>query len=114
MKLVIDLNQHSAIQDFTVEAPAAVYDFKSQDTIDWLVYFVRDGVVQDLGAGLAFKYGMIKTGDASNTLLAYQTAISHLSDPEGNVYYLCQVNYNTSQMASAISGVSPKAAPITT
>src|SRR6516162_6077835 len=106
MKLVIDLDLHEAIQDFAIRAPANVYDFKSQDTIDWLVYFVRSGIVQDLGAGLAFKYGMIKTGDTTDTLLAYQTAVTHLIDSDGNIYYLCQVNYNTSQMASAIAGQS--------
>ena len=47
MKLVIDLDLHEAIQDFAIRAPANVYDFKSQDTIDWLVYFVRSGIVQD-------------------------------------------------------------------
>lgn len=106
MKLVIDLDQHAAIQDFAIGAPASVYDFKSQDTIDWMIYFVRGGVVQDLGSGMAIKYGMIVTGDATNTLLAYQTAFTYLTDPAGNVYYNCQVVYNTSQMASAISGKS--------
>jgi len=104
MKIVIDLNLHEAIQDFTITAPAGVYDFKSEDTIDWWIYFVRAGIVQDMGAGFALKFGMIKTGDASLTLLAYQTASSHQTDSDGNVYYLMQVNFNTSQMASAISG----------
>jgi hypothetical protein len=47
---------------------------------------------------------MIKTGDATNTLLAYQTVSSHQTDSDQNVYYLMQVNFNTSQMATAITG----------
>ena len=104
MKIVIDLSAHEAIEDFTVTQPAGTYEFKSQDTIDWWLYFVRDGFVQDLGAGFATKFGMIVTGDATDTLLAYQTVNSHLTDADGNVYYLMQVNFNTSQMISAISG----------
>src|SRR5215475_3036715 len=104
MKLVIDLDQHAAIQDFAVGAPAVIFDFKSQDTIYWMIYFVRSGIVQDLGAGMAIKYGMIATGDVTDTILAYQAAFTYLTDPVGNVYYNCQVVYNTSQMASAISG----------
>ena len=104
MKIVVDLDLHEAIQDFTIVQPAGVYDFKSQDTIDFWIYFVRQGGVQDFGAGFAIKFGMIATGDTSNTLLAYQTVTSHQTDTDGNVYYLCQVNFNTSQMASAIAG----------
>jgi hypothetical protein len=104
MKIVIDLDLHQAVQDFTITQPAGIYDFKSQDTIDFWIYFVRVGVVQDMGAGFALKFGMIATGDTSATLLAYQTASSHQTDSDGNVYYLMQVNFNTSQMASAISG----------
>jgi len=112
MKVVIDLDLHEAIQDFTNRTPATVYDFKSQDTIDFLLYFVREGLPQDLGAGFALKFGMVKTGDASNTLLAYQTVSSYLTDVNSNVYYLMQVNFNTSQMASAISGQSQLACTI--
>jgi len=106
MKVVIDLDQHQAIQDFGVAAPAGPYQWKSQDTIDWMIYFVRGGIVQDLGAGLALKYGCIVTGDATDTILAYQTAFTYQTDSNGNIYYLGQVVYNTSQMASAISGKS--------
>jgi len=104
MKVVIDLDLHAAIQDFAIQSPAGAYDFKSQDTIDFWIYFVKSGIVQDMGAGFALKFGMIKTGDAANTLLAYQTASSRLTDVNSNVYYLMQVNFNTTQMASAISG----------
>jgi hypothetical protein len=104
MKTVVDLDLHEAIQDFGNRSPAPTYEFKSQDTIDFWIYFVRDGIPQDLGAGFAIKFGMIKTGDATNTLLAYQTVSSHQIDSDQNVYYLMQVNFNTSQMASAITG----------
>lgn len=104
MKLVIDLDEHEAIQDFGVRSAAPTFEFKSQDTIDWDIYFVQGGIVQDLGSSLALKYGMIQTGDTTDTMLAYQTTSTYSTDSEGNVFYLVQVNYNTSQMASAISG----------
>lgn len=109
MRLFIDLDQHAAVQDFAVFAPAPPPQFKSQDTIDFLIYFLQAGIVQDMGAGFALKFGMVKTGDATNTILAYQTAATYLTDPNGNVYYQMQVNFNTSQMATAI-GTNPSIA----
>lgn len=109
MRLFIDLDQHAAVQDFAVSAPAPPPQFKSQDTIDFLIYFIQAGVVQDMGAGFALKFGMVKTGDPTNTILAYQTASTYLTDPAGNPYYQMQVVMNTSQMASAI-GTNPSIA----
>jgi len=102
MKVVIDLDQHQAIQDFTIRAPAGTYQFKSQDTVEWQLYFVQGGFVIDMGASFALKFGMIKTGDTTNTLLAYTTSFIYKTDSSGNVYYSGLVNFNTSQMASAI------------
>jgi hypothetical protein len=106
MKVVIDLDQHQAIQDFTNRQPVGVYQFKSQDTVEWELYFVQGGVVIDMGSSFAIKFGMIKTGDTTNTLLAYQTAFTYKTDSDGNIYYSGLVNFNTSQMATAI-GTSP-------
>src|ERR1700745_3048760 len=102
MEVVVDLDSHSAIEDFTVRSPAQTYQFKSQDTVDWELYFVQGGIVQDMGAGFALKFGMIETGDATNTLLAYQTSFPQRTDSNGNVYYGGLVNFNTAEMASAI------------
>ena len=104
MNVVIDLDLHEAIQSFTNRAPAGVYDCKSQDTIDFQIYFVKSGVVQDLGAGMALKFGLIATGDTTDTILAYQTTFSYQTDSSGNIYYLGQVVFNTAQMATAITG----------
>jgi len=106
MKVVIDLDLHQAIQDFTIRSAVGPYSFKSQDTVEWELYFVKAGIVQDLGAGFAVKFGMIKTGDTTNTILAYQTTFNYLTDSDGNVYYGGLVNFNTSQMATAI-GTAP-------
>lgn len=102
MQVIIDLDSHSAIQSFTNRSPAGVYQFKSQDTVEWELYFVQGGLVQDLGAGFAVKFGMIKSDDTTNTLLAYQTVFNYLTDVNGNTYYSGLVNFNTSQMATAI------------
>jgi hypothetical protein len=102
MRVFIDVDLHQAIADFATRQPAPTYTFKSQDTIDFQIYFVQAGVVQDLGSGFALKFGMIKTGDATNTILAYQTACTYLTDSAGQVYYQMQVVMNTSQMATAI------------
>jgi hypothetical protein len=109
MKVVIDLDQHQAIQDFTIRSPAGTYQFKSQDTVEWELYFVQGGFVIDMGSSFALKFGMIKTGDPTNTLLAYNTAFTYKTDSDGNVYYSGLVNFNTSQMATAI-GTSPSMA----
>jgi hypothetical protein len=106
MKVVIDLDLHEAIADFTIRSAASTYEFKSQDTVEWMIYFVRGGLVQDLGPSMALKYGMIATGDTSNTLLGYQATFNYLTDSDGNVYYAGLANYNNSAMASAISGKS--------
>lgn len=102
MRIIVDLNEHEAVNGFGTRTPPAPFEFKSQDTIDFQIYFVADGIVQDMGVGFALKFGMIKTGDATNTILAYQTTSSRLTDPSGNVYYQMQVLFNTSQMATAI------------
>lgn len=100
MRIVIDLDLHEAVSGFGQRTPAGTYEFKSQDTIDFWVYFVRSGIVVDMGAGFALKYGMIKVG--TTTLLAYQDSISYQADSDSNPYYLAQVNMNTSQMVAAI------------
>jgi len=104
MKIVVDLDLHEAVQDIGNRSPARIYEFKSQDTIAFQLYFVRNGIVQDLGAGFALKFGLIATGDTTNTILAYQTTAAYLTDADGNVYYQMQVVMNTSQMATAMVG----------
>jgi len=86
MKVVIDLDLHQAIQDFTIRSAVGPYSFKSQDTVEWELYFVKAGIVQDLGAGFAVQFGMIKTGDKTNTILAYQTTFNYLTDSDGNAW----------------------------
>lgn len=100
MRIIVDLDLHEAVSGFGQRTPAGTYEFKSQDTIDFWVYFVRSGIVVDMGSGFALKYGMIKVG--TTDLLAYQDAISYQSDSDSNPYYLAQVNMNTSQMVAAI------------
>lgn len=109
MRIIVDANQHQAVSDFSSLVPPSPFEFKSQDTIDFQIYFVLDGIVQDLGSGFALKFGMIKTGDVTNTIIAYQTTSAYLTDVNGNVYYQMQVVMNTSQMATAI-GTNPSIA----
>src|SRR5258707_15750891 len=105
MQLIVDQDLREVIADFGNRSALGAISIKSEDALDLDVYFVKGGDVQDLGAGLALKFGLIKTGDVSETLLAEDATFTRVVDPtSGNVFYQSIVELDTAQMRTAMAG----------
>src|ERR1700756_238138 len=100
MKLVVDLSSRQPVTDIGNNSPAPVYVIKSQDTAVLNVYFVAEGLPQDLGSATTLKFGLVQSG--SSTLLVLDTAFSRLIDANGNVYYQGFPVFNTSALLTAL------------
>lgn len=100
MKIVIDLDLHEAIADFSVKQPASTIELKSQDTPSLDIYFVQGGVNQDLGTGATLKFGMIPA--AGGTMLVLYSAFTRQTDAGGNIYYLGYPVFNTAELSGAL------------
>jgi hypothetical protein len=100
MKLVIDLSSRISVTDIGNNSPTPPYTIKSQDTAVLNVYFVSEGLVQDLGSGTTLKFGLVQSG--STTLLVLDTAFSRQIDAEGNVFYQGFPVFNNATLLGAI------------
>src|SRR5246127_4740330 len=100
MKLVVDLSSRMPVTDIGNNSPAPTYTIKSQDTAVLNVYFVAEGLPQDLGSATTLKFGLVQSG--STTLLVLDTAFSRLIDANGNVYYQGFPVFHTSALLTAL------------
>src|SRR5215469_15268089 len=100
MKLVIDLSSRMPVTDIGNNTPTPAYTIKSQDTAVLNVYFVDEGIVQDLGSATTLKFGLVQSG--STALLVLDTSFSRLTDSDGNVFYQGFPVFNTAQLLSAL------------
>lgn len=100
MQIIIDLDLREAVSDFSVKSVAPTYAGKSQDTQSLNIYFVKGGVIQDLGTGPTIKYGLI--GPSGPNLLVLCTTFTRSIDVNNNVYYLGFPVFNTSNLLAAL------------
>jgi hypothetical protein len=101
MILYIDVDLHIAVQAGT-RSPTNPIGFKNQDTPSLNIYFVSQGVNQDLGAGAAIKFGLNLPPPAAVSLLVLDTVFNRSTDINGNIFYQGFPIFNTTQLSVAL------------
>lgn len=100
MNLIIDLDEHQVITDFTNSNPVNPISIKSQDTPLFAVYFVQRGVNYDLGSAPGIRFGLFQPGNP-NPLVQCSSFVRAL-DFSQRVCYRGYPNFNTTALAGAI------------
>src|SRR5260221_5188568 len=68
MQLFIDLDLCQVVSGTGDRTPLPTINCSSQDTLEQDVYYVRGGSIVDAGAGVALRFGLLKTGTTTPAL----------------------------------------------